>query len=196
MEPAKQDHGPDAFLCTLQDHITRKKLHVQTKYLFGADGGRSLVSRSLGFEYHGNPVGVKACNVLLRMDFGRHMMKERQASLHWIVNPGNRIFPGLVGHLRVVRPWQAWVMVAFGLGGSNHFEGLKIDDPKLVACVQEMLGNESLSVEVLAIDHWSVRDSVATQYNKNGSNAFLLGDAAHRHPPTYGLGSNTCIQDA
>lgn len=28
------------------------------------------------------------------------------------------------------------------------------------------------------------------------SSSFCLGDAIHRHPPTLGLGSNTCIQDA
>ena len=26
--------------------------------------------------------------------------------------------------------------------------------------------------------------------------SFCLGDAVHRHPPIFGLGSNTCIQDA
>ena len=25
---------------------------------------------------------------------------------------------------------------------------------------------------------------------------FCMGDAVHRHPPVFGLGSNTCIQDA
>ncbi|EXL66790.1 hypothetical protein FOPG_17060 [Fusarium oxysporum f. sp. conglutinans race 2 54008] len=196
VEPVKQNDGPDAYLCTLQDHITRKTFQIQTKYLFGADGGRSVVSRSLGFEYKSNPVNVKACNVLIRADLSRYMYKEREASLHWIINPGNRVFPGVFGHLRAVRPWNEWVMLAFGPGGSNPFEGLTKDDPKIAACVGEMVGDESLSVEVLAMDHWSVRDSVATEYNKSGSNAFILGDAAHRHPPNYGLGSNTCIQDA
>ncbi|KAF4433112.1 phenol 2-monooxygenase [Fusarium acutatum] len=196
VESVKQGRGLETFLCTLRDHITHETLQVRTKYLFGADGARSVVSRSLGFEYRSNPVGIKACNVLLRVDLSRHMVKERQASLHWIANPGNRVFPGLFGHLRVVRPWEEWVLVAFGPGGSDPFEGLKMDDPKLAACVREMVGDESLNVEVLAIDHWSVRDSIATQYSKSDLNAFVLGDAAHRHPPTYGLGSNTCIQDA
>ena len=28
------------------------------------------------------------------------------------------------------------------------------------------------------------------------STRFCLGDSVHRHPPVFGLGSNTCIQDA
>ncbi|KAK7702411.1 hypothetical protein SLS64_009703 [Diaporthe eres] len=68
--------------------------------------------------------------------------------------------------------------------------------PELVACVREFVGDDNLEVEILAIDPWAVRESVAEHYAKAGSDAYILGDAAHRHPPTYGLGSNTCIQDA
>jgi hypothetical protein len=32
--------------------------------------------------------------------------------------------------------------------------------------------------------------------NTNDESSFCLGDAIHRHPPTLGLGSNTCIQDS
>jgi 2-polyprenyl-6-methoxyphenol hydroxylase-like FAD-dependent oxidoreductase len=39
-----------------------------------------------------------------------------------------------------------------------------------------------------------INDIVATKYAKG--NVFCLGDAVHRHPPSNGLGSNTCVQDA
>lgn len=87
-------------------------------------------------------------------------------------------------------------MAAFGPGGSNPFEGLTTSSPELVACVREFVGDNKLEVEILAIDPWTVRESVAETYSKTGSDAYILGDAAHRYPPTYGLGSNTCIQDA
>lgn len=124
------------------------------------------------------------------------MPKERHASLNWIVKPDNKIFPGIVGHLRVVRPWNEWVMAAFGPGGSNPFEGLTTDSPELVACMRAFIGDDNLEVEIPAMDPWAVRESVAEEYSKAGFDAYILGDAAHRHPPTYGLGNNTCIQDA
>lgn len=40
-----------------------------------------------------------------------------------------------------------------------------------------------------------LRDSVAINLTKEQS-AFFRGDAAHRHPPAFVLGSNTRIQDA
>lgn len=154
------------------------------------------MARSLDFKFLSKPGGIKACNVLLRANLAKYMPKERHASLNWIVKPDNKTFPGIVGHLRVVRPWNEWVMAAFGPGGSNPFEGLTTDSPELVACVREFVGDDKLEVEILAMDPWTVRESVAEEYSKAGSDAYILGDVAHRHPPTYGLGSNTCIQDA
>jgi hypothetical protein len=87
-------------------------------------------------------------------------------------------------------------MAAFGPGGSNPFEGLTTDSPELVACVREFVGDDTVEVEILAIDPWTVRESVADEYSKTGLDVYILGDAAHRHPPAYGLGSNTCVQDA
>ncbi|KAH8878792.1 hypothetical protein GQ53DRAFT_673387 [Thozetella sp. PMI_491] len=189
-------HDSEGFLCTIRDYITQQTLQVQAKYLFGADGARSVVSKSLGFAYSSNPAGITACSVLLRADLAKYMVEERKASLSWVVNPGNKVFPGVITHLRVVRPWNEWVMMAFGPDGKNPFAGLGLDDPKLVAFAREIIGDESISIEILALDPWTVRDSVAVSYSKNGLNAFILGDAAHRHPPAYGLGSNTCLQDA
>lgn len=196
VEPITGDQGHHGFLCTVQDHVTQQTFQIRTKYLFGADGGRSTVARSLDFKFLSKPGGIKACNVLIRANLAKYMIKERQASLNWIVKPDNKVFPGVVGHLRAVRPWNEWVMAAFGPGGSNPFEGLTTSSPELVACVREFVGDDKLEVEILAIDPWTVRESVAEAYSNPGSDAYILGDAAHRHPPTYGLGSNTCIQDA
>lgn len=196
IEPITGDQGHTGFLCTVYDHITHQTFQIRTKFLFGADGGRSTVARSLDFKFSSKPGGVKACNVLLRADLSKHMNKERHAALNWFAKPDNKAFPGIVGHLRAVRPWNEWVMAAFGPGGSNPFEGLTTESPGLVACVREFVGDDDLEVEILAIDPWTVRESVADSYSKAGLDAYILGDAAHRHPPAYGLGSNTCVQDA
>lgn len=196
IEPITGDQAQAGFLCTVQDHFTQQTIQIRTKYLFGADGARSTVARSLDFKFLSKPGGIKACNVLIRANLAKYMTKERHASLNWIVKPDNKTFPGVVGHLRVVRPWNEWVMVAFGPNGSNPFEGMSTDSPELVACMREFVGDDKLEVEVLAMDPWTVRESVAEEYSKSGSDAYILGDAAHRHPPTFGLGSNTCIQDA
>ncbi|KAF5249663.1 hypothetical protein FANTH_4971 [Fusarium anthophilum] len=96
------------------------------------------------------------------------------------------MFPGTFNHLRAVRPWNEWVVV----------DGLAMNDRRLVAYVPEIVGDKPLRVEVLTMDHRSVQDSVATTCHIRGLNAFILGDTGHRHPLTYGFGSNTSTHDA
>lgn len=184
------------YICTIRDNITHGTFQIRTDYLFGADGARSQVARLLDFKYISQPSGGKACNILFSADLTRHMHEERQASLHWIIKPDRTLFPGLVGHLRVVRPWNLWVLIAFGANGSDPFDGLTVQSPELIACIRDMVEDESVPIEILHMDHWTVRTSIAETFSKDDTNAFLLGDAAHRHPPAYGLGSNTCVQDS
>lgn len=190
------DAGRPQYVCTLHDDITKQTFGVRTKYLFGADGARSWTARQFDIKFLSKGGGPKACNVLLRADLGKHLTKERYSGLHWIVQPDRTIFPGVVAHLRAVRPWNEWVMIAFGPGGTNPFEGLTADSQQLVDLVRHLVGDESIDVDILQLDPWTVRETVAESYSTPDSGVFILGDAAHRHPPTFGLGSNTCIQDA
>ena len=49
-------------------------------------------------------------------------------------------------------------------------------------------------VEIQKLSYWYVNQTWATEYSKG--RVFCGGDAVHRHPPSSGLGSNTCMQDA
>ncbi|KAG5746183.1 hypothetical protein H9Q70_011129 [Fusarium xylarioides] len=132
---------------------------------------------------------------LVGEEYGRiSAWEENPTSL--IIQPDRALFPGIVAHLRAVRPWNEWVLAAFGPQGGNPFEGMTTQSLELVDLIRQLVGDDSLDVEILTLDAWTVRESVAETYSKDGQNLFLLGDAAHRHPPTFGLGSNTCIQDA
>lgn len=84
---------------------------------------------------------------------------------------------------------------------SDPYRHLTPDSPELIAWIREAMGLDEhplggdVQVKVHRIDPWVIRETVADEYHP-APNAFLLGDAAHRHPPIYGLGSNTCVQDA
>lgn len=60
--------------------------------------------------------------------------------------------------------------------------------------IHETIGDPSIEAEILDVSRWVINETYAEQYSKG--NIFCLGDAVHRHPPTGGLGSNTCIQDS
>ena len=56
------------------------------------------------------------------------------------------------------------------------------------------IGDPSVEVKIKKISEWQINHVVASRYRQG--RLFLAGDAAHRHPPANGLGSNTSIQDS
>jgi hypothetical protein len=56
------------------------------------------------------------------------------------------------------------------------------------------MGTASWPFEIRTISTWHMSVQVAERYR--AGRAFLVGDAAHRFPPTGGLGLNTGVQDA
>ena len=60
--------------------------------------------------------------------------------------------------------------------------------------MRKALGIGDLPMEIHKITRWSVEAVIASQFSVG--RVFLLGDAAHRHPPTGGLGLTSAIHDA
>lgn len=56
------------------------------------------------------------------------------------------------------------------------------------------LGIGDVPLEVKLITRWTVGGVLADRFRAGG--VFVLGDAAHRHPPTGGLGLVSAIHDA
>ncbi|KAI1827758.1 FAD binding domain-containing protein [Xylaria intraflava] len=185
---------PGGSLCTIRDRISQHEFHVRAKYVFGADGARSKVAQLLGLNFLVEPKGGVACNVIFKADIGHLVPRERYAGLHAIIQPEN--FPGMVPIMRMVRPWNQWILVCNFGAGHNRFQNLTPQSPELVDLIHRAIGDDSVHVEVQRIDPWSVHEAVAEKYSIDGKNVFILGDAAHRHPPAHANGSNTCVQDA
>jgi len=76
--------------------------------------------------------------------------------------------------------------------------------------IKESVGRDDIPFEILDVARWNINELAADRYSDGNMYVhlvlihavtdvdprFCLGDAVHRHPPTNGLGSNTCIQDA
>ncbi|KAI3395637.1 hypothetical protein diail_1002 [Diaporthe ilicicola] len=182
--------------CEIQDLVTKATFELRAKYVFGGDGARSTVARSLNFEFTKNSGGGVACNIVLKADLDHIMQPARQADLHWIMKPDCKNRFGNGPTLRMIRPWKQWMLVAFTPGATEDpFKELTTKSPELIDYIRELIGDDTVDIEVQRLDPWILRDSVALKFSQEQS-AFILGDAAHRHPPAFGLGSNTCIQDA
>ncbi|KAF2654359.1 hypothetical protein K491DRAFT_693891 [Lophiostoma macrostomum CBS 122681] len=177
------------YTCLVQDRLTDVLYQIKTRFLFGADGGRSVVMRELGLPMTTLPGGGLAFNILFKADLTDYMA-HRPGNLHWCMRM-ERDYP-FMSVLRMVKPWHEWMMVFFPKGPDVPVQDLSHEEWREI--VEDCVGVSGLDLEILGVSKWLINETSADIVSKG--NVFCLGDAIHRHPPTLGLGSNTGIQDS
>jgi 2,4-dichlorophenol 6-monooxygenase len=162
---------------------------IEAKYVIGADGGRSLVAEELGFEFEGQGELGYALNAWFEADLSR-FVEHRPGVLYFTNHPGREFLFGS-GAFLMVQPWNEWVIQ---LSYDPTVEDLNASDEAVIPRIQYAIGDDSIPIKLKGMNKWQINSLVADSYQMG--RAFLAGDAAHRHSPGGGLGSNTSIQDA
>lgn len=168
---------------------TQEEYLVRSRYVIGADGGRSLVAKQLGFRFEGESALKHMLNMWIECDLAEHTAY-RPSVIYTILQPGadSWVGSGMVG---CIRPWNDWMMTREYDPSQGEPD---TSDAAVVEFARTMIGDPEARVRVKGTSTWEVNNMVATEYRRG--RVFLAGDAAHRHPPAGGLGSNTSIQDA
>jgi 2,4-dichlorophenol 6-monooxygenase len=173
----------------LADNITGRRYSMRARYLVGADGARSKVADDIGLQIDGEMARAATAYVLFRADLSRYV-EHRPSILHWILTPGESFGEIGMGLLRAIRPWHTWI-AGWGFNMADGEPDFAPDD--VLAKIRTLVGDPDLDIEIESTSVWYVNQAYATTYSKG--RVFCGGDAVHRHPPSSGLGSNTCIQD-
>jgi 2,4-dichlorophenol 6-monooxygenase len=181
---------PDRVVATFQDLITGHQYEVAARYLIGADGARSKIAEQLDLPMHGHVARAGQAYIRFRGDLSRYL-DTRPSVLNWFVNPAGAFGEIGLGSLRNVRPWDDW-MCGFGFDMSKG--ELKMSNEEAIEKVRSIVGDPDFEPEIVDIMIWYVNQQYASEYGSG--RVFCAGDAVHRHPPSSGLGLNTCVQDA
>jgi 2-polyprenyl-6-methoxyphenol hydroxylase-like FAD-dependent oxidoreductase len=172
----QDDEGVEARLST-----ERGEERIRARYLIGADGGRSFVRQSLRIDFPGKTLGVRAmvADVALRglTRDAWHQFSGRSSDELVMISPlmGTSLFQ---------------VQAPVPLEGE-----VDLSAEGIARMIAQRTGRNDIRIEAVS---W------ASAYNMNARLAgrfregrvFLVGDAAHIHPPTGGQGLNTSLQDA
>ncbi|WP_435582107.1 FAD-dependent oxidoreductase [Amycolatopsis thermoflava] len=184
------EQDADGVTARLLDRVRGDEFTVRARYLIGADGGRSLVAEQIGLPIAGQSGKAGSMNIVFRADLSRHVA-HRPSVLYWVMRPGAHLGGIGMGLVRMVRPWDEWLLT---WGYDIDQPPPEVDEATARDIVHDLVGDPSVDVEITSTSLWTVNHSYATEYSRG--RVFCAGDAVHRHPPSNGLGSNTSIQDS
>jgi 2,4-dichlorophenol 6-monooxygenase len=180
----------DGATVTVRDRVTGQTYDIRAKYVIGADGGRSRVAEDVGLPFEGQMDLAGSMNIVFHADLS-HLVEHRPSVLYWVLQPGSDVGGIGLGLVRMVRPWNEWLIVwGYDIGQPPP----DVDDEMATRIVHELVGDDTVPVTIRSTSLWGNNKMYATRYRTG--RVFCMGDAVHRHPPSNGLGSNTSIQDA
>jgi 2-polyprenyl-6-methoxyphenol hydroxylase-like FAD-dependent oxidoreductase len=151
---------------------------VRARYLVGADGGHSIVRRTLDVDFPGKTLGVRAIVADVELQG-----IDRDAWHRFGSGMGQIMLCPLAGtNLMQVQ-------------GPVPLEGdVDLSAAALTALVRERTGRDITIWSVSWASAYLMNARLADRYQVG--RVFLAGDAAHTHPPTGGQGLNTSVQDS
>ncbi len=174
----------------VEDVATGDRYEVRADYVIAADGGRT-VGGLVGVELEGDRDLAQEVSVHLSADLSE-FCEDPDVLIRWIFLPHDPtalcvLVP--MGPTRWSGESEEWVYhTNYELGDERAF-----DDEAVLDDMRERLGVGDIPVKVHMVSRWTLCGLVADTYQVG--RVFVVGDAAHRHPPTGGLGLNSAFHD-
>lgn len=187
------EQDENGVLSTIRNKSTGEDYEVHSQYVIAADGGRT-VGKLVGISLEGQRNILDMVSVHMSADLSE-VLDDDSVLLRWLTNPDfGGTFTG--GVLCPMGPnhWgtrsEEW---AFNIGYPDGAPEAN-DRDKVIEHMKTLLGLPDFEPEVHAVSVWKMEAIVADRFRVG--RVFVAGDAAHKHPPTSGLGLNSAIHDA
>ncbi|TNE47603.1 MAG: hypothetical protein EP343_18770 [Deltaproteobacteria bacterium] len=156
---------------------------LTSRYVVAADGAGSRVRKSLNIEMDGPEKLQDFISVYIEMDLSQHVTQ--RGKLYWLLSAeaagtmiAHHVEKRWVYHIPIFPPYEQ---------AEDYTEEV------LQQRIKTAIGGE-VPFHIRSIGQWRMTAQIARQFQQGST--FLIGDAAHRFPPTGGLGMNTGIADA
>ena len=162
---------------------------IRARYAIAADGAGSQTRRQVDIAMKGPANIAVMANDYWRADLSRIPMARDAA--------GYRIFPDRpdvpMATILNTNGRDRWLTVS-QIGVQSDERAQPWSDEDVVRIARAHTGIADLDVKIIHRSIWRVSRQVAETFARG--RVFLVGDAAHRFPPTGGFGLNSGVQDA
>jgi len=176
---------------TIRDVAQGQVYEVRADYVVAADGGKT-VGPMLGIQMEGPTNLGRIVTSHVSADLSQWW--DDACLITWFINPHNSGVFGSGAMVPMGPTWgrhsEEWVI---------HFSHAPVDpdhydETAVLPRLRSLLQLPDLELTVHKVSNWVLDAVLAARYQEG--RIFLAGDAAHRHPPTTGLGLNTAVGDA
>lgn len=177
-------------LASVTDLAEGHSYEVEASYVLGCDGGRT-VGRLVGIELEGLAEVSRVATFHLAADLSA-WAKDPEVLLRWVWCPsiGKLVVLAPMGPTRWGGESEEWVAhINYDLEDPRPFDDAAVTEDLRIA-----LGIADHPLDIRLVTRWTVGGVLANRFRTG--RVFVLGDAAHRHPPTGGLGLTSAIHDA
>ena len=174
---------------TVKDLNDGSTYAVRSQYVIACDGGRT-VGPKFGVTLEGQRNLAREVSIHMTADLSR-WARDPDVLLRWIWHPETAAMGVLVpmGPNHWGPQSDEWVYHL-----NYPFDDPRaLDDARVEADMRAALGIGDHPLEIHRFSRWALEGVVANRFRVG--RVFVAGDAAHRHPPTGGLGLNSAIQD-
>ncbi|MEU5420008.1 FAD-dependent oxidoreductase [Streptomyces sp. NPDC020799] len=178
--------GEDSTRARVRAAGTGRTYTVDARFVIAADGARGEIAERVGIAREGLGTVAHRVSILFRADPGR-WARDRRFFMCMIQNPG---FDGAVMELNTPGRWCAAVDYDPARAEPDGTYSART----CLDLVRAAVGDDRSDAAVDTVFHWKARHRIAAAYRSGA--VFLIGDAAHLHPPSGGYGSNVGFQDA
>lgn len=156
---------------------------VGADYLVAADGANGSIRETLGISRHGPGELQYWMNIIFKTDLPRALQGR----------PFTSAFVTDVNGTMVPRDDDGHWLLAVQYAPERGERAQDFDDAHCIDLIRKAAGRSDFDVSIVDARSWEVAAYVAERFREG--RVFLVGDNAHRMPPTGGFGGSTGIHD-